>query len=88
MTITLQLPDDIALHANAGREALEALVIEGYRSGALTHYQASHLLGLSRFEFDDFLIERKIEDRAFNIEDLRQDLAAMDRLREQGLLSR
>jgi predicted HTH domain antitoxin len=88
MTITLQLPDDIAEHANAGREALEALAIEGYRSGALTHYQASHLLGLSRSEFDDFLIERKIEDHAFSIEDLKQDLAALDHLREQGILSR
>lgn len=88
MTITLVLPDDIAEHANAGREALEALATEGYRSGALTHYQVSHLLDMSRFEFDDFLIERKVEDHAFSIEDLKQDLAALDHLREQGLLSR
>jgi hypothetical protein len=44
MTITLDLPDDIAQHANAGREALEALALEGYRSGALTHHQASRLV--------------------------------------------
>jgi len=88
MTITFELPDDIAEHTNAGREALEALVIEGYRSGALSHYQASNLLGLSRFEFDDFLTERNIGDHSYSINDLKEDLAAMDHLREQGLLSR
>lgn len=54
MQITVELPDDIAQHADPGREALERLAIEGYRSGALTHHQAGQLLGLSRFEFDDF----------------------------------
>lgn len=50
--ITVELPDDVAQRPDAGRQALEALVIEGYRSGALTHHEASQLLGLSRFEFD------------------------------------
>jgi hypothetical protein len=49
MQINVELPDDIARHPDAGREALEALAIEGYRSEALTHHQASQLLGLSRF---------------------------------------
>jgi hypothetical protein len=55
MQITVELPDDIARHPDPGREALERLATEGYRSGALTHFQAGQLLGLSRFEFDDFL---------------------------------
>jgi predicted HTH domain antitoxin len=59
MQITVELPDDIAEHADPGREALEQLAIEGYRSGSLTHHQASQLLGLSRFEFDDFLKKRR-----------------------------
>jgi predicted HTH domain antitoxin len=88
MTITLQLPDDLAQHVNAGREALEALAIESYRSGALTHSQARQLLGLSRFEFDEFLLARNIEEHAYSIEDVQQDLATLDRLREQGHLAR
>ena len=88
MQITVELPDDIAQHAEPGREALERLAIEGYRSGALTHHQASHLLGLSRFEFDDFLIEREIYEHAYSIEDLHQDLADLEKLRSQGLLRR
>jgi predicted HTH domain antitoxin len=88
MQITVELPDDIAQHADPGREALERLAIEGYRSGALTHRQAGQLLGLSRLEFDDFLIERKISDHAYSIEDLRQDLADLEKLRARGLLSK
>jgi hypothetical protein len=46
------------------------------------------LLGLSRFEFDDFLIERKIYDHAFSIDDLQQDMADLEKLRAQGLLGK
>ena len=86
MQITVDLPDDIAQHADPGREALERLAIEGYRSGALTHYAASQLLGLSRFEFDDFLTAHNIYDHAYSIEDLEHDLADLEKLRAQGLL--
>ncbi len=73
MQITVQLPDDLAQHPNPGRDALEALAIEGYRSEALSHFEASQLLGLSRFEFDGFLKERHIYDHAYNEEDLAKD---------------
>jgi predicted HTH domain antitoxin len=66
----------------------EALAVEGYRCGALTHYQASQLLGLSRFEFEDFLTARNIFDHAYAIEDLESDLATLDKLRAGGLLGR
>jgi predicted HTH domain antitoxin len=88
MQITVELPDDIAQHADPGREALERLAIERYRSGALTNHQAGQLLGLSRFEFDDFLIDRKIYDHAYSIDDLEQDLAGLEKLRAQGLLGK
>jgi predicted HTH domain antitoxin len=88
MQITVELPDDIARHPDPGREALEALAVEGYRSGALTHHQAGQLLGMSRFQFDDFLIERKVCEHAFSIDDLEQDLRDLEKLREQGLLGR
>ncbi|HMC57564.1 MAG TPA: UPF0175 family protein [Candidatus Solibacter sp.] len=88
MRITVELQDDIGQHADPGREALERLAVEGYRSGALTHHQAGQLLVLSRFEFDDFLSERKIYDHAYSIEDLQRDLADLADLRVQGLLGK
>jgi predicted HTH domain antitoxin len=88
MEITVHLPDDLAEHANPGRKALEALVIEGYRAGTLPHYQASQLLGVSRFEFDAFLKYHKIEEHAYGLEDLEQDRATVRELLAKGLLRR
>jgi len=48
MKIVVELSDDLEQHADPAREALETLSIEGYRFGALTHHQASPLLGMSR----------------------------------------
>ena len=74
MEITVHLPDDLVQHPDPGREALEALAIDGYRSGALSAYQASQLLGLSRLEFEGFLKDRNIDDHAYNVQDFENDL--------------
>lgn len=81
MKITVELPDDLALRPDPGREALEALAIEGYRSAALTHYQARRLLQMSRFDFDALLKTRHVEDHAYDVEDLARDLATLERSR-------
>jgi len=88
MKITVELPDDVAQRPDAGRQALEALAIEGYRSGALTHHDASCLPQLSRFEFDALLKRRNIEDDAYDVEDLEQDLETLERLETSGLMRR
>jgi predicted HTH domain antitoxin len=88
MQINVELPDDIARRPDPGREALEALAIEGYRSGALTHYQASQLIGLSRLEFDRFLKGRNIYDHAYDGEHLEQDMETLRQLEARGLLGR
>ena len=87
MKITVELPD-VARRPDPGREALEALAIEGYRSGALSHYEASQLLRFSRFEFDAFLKARNIYDHAYNLEDFEQDLATLRDLQASGRMPR
>lgn len=78
MEITVELPNNIAEHTDPAREALEALAIAGYRSGELTAYQASRLLGFTyRFELDAFLKARSIFDHAYDVEDLESDLEAL-----------
>ena len=86
MEITVKLPDDLAQHADPGREALEALVIEGYRHGSLSPFQARQLLGISRLELENFLKERNIGELAYGVEDLNQDGETMRLLRSKGLL--
>jgi predicted HTH domain antitoxin len=75
MRITIDLAEDILRHADPAREALEAVAIEGYRSGALSGYQARTLLGLTRFEFDGF--HRNIWEHAYSQEDLERDRKAL-----------
>jgi len=88
MKITVELPDDVARRPDPGREALEALAIEGYRSGALTHYEASQLLQLSRFEFDGFLKARNIYDHAYGLKEFEEDLATLRELQASGRMPR
>jgi predicted HTH domain antitoxin len=88
MKITVELPDDVARRPDPGREALEALAIEGYRSGALTHHESGQLLQLSRLEFEALLKRRKVDDHAYDVEDLEQDLATLERLEANGPIRR
>jgi predicted HTH domain antitoxin len=81
--ITVELPNDIAERQDPQREALEALVIAGYRSGELSARQASRLLGFSyRFELDAFLKARNIFDHAYDVRDLENDLETLRALED------
>ena len=86
MVITVQLPDDLAQHSDPGREALEALAIEGYRSGALSAPQSSQLLSMGRIEFQDFLAAHGVTERHYGADELRQDFETMRRLEAEGLI--
>jgi predicted HTH domain antitoxin len=80
MQITVELPDDLAQHADPAREALEAFAIEGYRSGVLSAYQTRVLLGFdTRYEFDGFLKEHQVWDHAYSVEDLKKDAEGFER---------
>jgi predicted HTH domain antitoxin len=57
----------------SGPEAMESMVIEGYRAGTLSHALASRMLGLSRFQFDGFLKDRRIHDHAYDVADFVED---------------
>ena len=81
MNIAIEIPDDIgqALAAQPGgvsRAVLEAVAIEGYRSGAITTAQVQQMLGhKSRWDTDAFL-KRAEAYIDYTIEDLDRDLAA------------
>jgi predicted HTH domain antitoxin len=81
MQVTLDLPDDIskALEGqwpDLTRQTLEALAVEGYRTGALTESQVRRLLGLeSRFDVHAILKEHRVPLR-YTESDLEDDLKA------------
>jgi predicted HTH domain antitoxin len=82
MNVAIEIPDDIghALATQAGgasRAVLEAVAVEGYRSGAITTAQVQQMLGLrSRWETESFL--RRVEAyHDYTMEDLERDVTAI-----------
>ena len=88
MKVTIQLPEDIsaALEAqwdNVTRRSLEAIAIEGYRTGGLTEAQVRRLLELdTRFQVHALLKEHHVPLR-YTEADVEDDLSAH---RELGIL--
>lgn len=86
-TITLELPEDIAIHLSAAgenlsRAALEGFALEQYRAGNLTQGQLRRLLGFAtRLELDGFLQAHGVE-LEYGPEDLERDRKV---LRELGI---
>ena len=83
MEITLRIPDDVAKRLSAAggdlsRRAMEALALEGYRDQALTLYQISEMLGLSRVETEDFLGRRQVPLSEINEADLDREAAVFE----------
>jgi predicted HTH domain antitoxin len=67
------------------RRSLEAIAVEGYRSGALTEFQVRRLLGLkSRFQVHALLKAHNVPLQ-YTTEDVEDDLQAQ---RELGILPR
>jgi len=92
MQVTVEIPDDVArILAPQGqdpaRATLEAVAIEGYRSGALTAYQVRRLLGFeTRYELDGFLKAHNVWEHAYGLEELEQDREALQQLESEGRL--
>lgn len=78
MKIHLEIPEDLARRIAADpsgvtRAALEAVALEGVRSGKLTVSQARRLLGIqSRYEMDGFLKAHGVF-LDLTLEDVRKD---------------
>ncbi len=84
MEITINLPEDVANSflsngKNLERKVLEATAIEGYREEKLSHAQVGRMLGLNRFETDEFLKAHNVPLN-YSVEDLEQDRRTLDKL--------
>lgn len=83
MNVAVELPEEIARQLQGAwddvpRRVLEAIAVEGYRSGALMRGQVGRLLGLSYWQTEAFLKERQAY-LPYNEADLEQDRAALDK---------
>jgi predicted HTH domain antitoxin len=87
MTLTIELPNDLAKHENATREALEAIAVEAYRTDAMTRPEAAKFLGVGRLEFQNILKRHGVTKDAYGVEELLEDIATMDRLHAAGKIA-
>lgn len=83
MSVTINLPEKIEHQlkeqwGDLPRRTLEALALEGYRSGALSAGQVAEVLQLSAWETESFLHERGAE-LDYTEEDLERDVAESER---------
>ena len=83
MHVAIDLPEEIARQLTAAwgdmpRKTLEAVAVEGYRTGVLTRGQIGSLLGLSFWDTEAFLKERQAY-LSYVQSDLDQDRADLDR---------
>lgn len=92
MTITLEIPEALAGKLGAAspqelsRQALEALVLQAYRSDRIGGPQAAEVLGFSRMRFEQFLEDHHVLENAYTVQDLDRDVATLRRLRTEGVL--
>ncbi len=82
MNVAIELPEDIARQLASAwhdmpRRTLEAVAVEGYRSGALTRGQVGRLLSLSLWETEAFLKERQAY-LPYDQADLERDRRSLD----------
>lgn len=88
MTVTIQLPADISAALgerwdDVPRRSLEAIAMEGYRTGALSEGQVRRVLGVeTRFQVHAMLKEHHVPLR-YTSADLEDDLATQ---RDLGVL--
>jgi predicted HTH domain antitoxin len=80
MQLTVELPNDLAEQADPAHIALEAIAVEGFKTGALTKQQARGLLGLGRIAFEDLLKTKGEFDSFYNVDDLMNDIRTLDDL--------
>jgi len=85
-TVEISVPDALVKALGADpeelpRQTFEALVIQAYRRGQITHAQVGELLGLNRFETDAFLKDAQAF-RSCEGEEFASDLDQLRRLAE------
>ena len=88
MEITIHIPEDLARSlghesGDLSRRTLEALAIDGYRSGELTEEQVRRILGYgTRMQVHEFLKEHDVYLN-YGLEDLEQDLQTLRQVQEK-----
>jgi len=66
--------------SDLSHDAKVAYALSLFRDHRITHAQLSRLLELDRFETDSLLKKHGVTEQGLTLDDVRQDLATLDRL--------
>ncbi len=85
MAVTVQLPSDVEQRLRAqspdlDAEVTEAVVLDLFRRGRLSHYELSQVLGLDRFQTDAYLKHHNVIDGTLTMKDLDDQAQTLDRV--------
>ena len=85
MAVKIQLPDDVeqrlrAESPNLDSQATEALALDLFRKGKLSHYELPRLPGLGRFETDAYLKRHGVTEGSLTMEDLDEQAETLNRV--------
>ena len=85
MAVTIQFPSDVeqrlrAQTPNLDAEVKEAVTLDLFRKGKLSHYELSRVLGLDRFETDAYLKRHNVVEGSLTMEDLNEQTKILDRV--------
>ncbi len=83
MAVTVEFPKDLEarLRANSPNfdgDAREALSVELFRQGKLSHYELSTVLGLDRFQTNALLKRHRVTQGTLTMQDLDQQAGAVN----------
>jgi hypothetical protein len=84
MAVTFALPPEVERNlrqqlGDLDQAAKEALLLESFRRGTLSHYELSQALSLDRYETDAFLKKHEVLEGSLTSEDLELQRQALDR---------
>ena len=85
MAVTIQLPSDVeqrlrAEFSDLDAQAKEALAVELFRQGKLSHFELSKILGIDRFQTDACLKRHQVVEGSLTMEDLDEQAKTLDRV--------
>ncbi len=85
MAVTIHLPADVEQRLRAQTpdletELKEAVALDLFRRGKLSHYELSKMLGLDRFETDAYLKRHNVVEGSLTMQDLDEQARTLDRV--------
>ncbi len=85
MAVTIQFPTDVEQRLRAetpdlDAQAKEAVALDLFRKGKLSHYELSQILGLDRFETNAYLKRHNVFEGSLTMEDLDEQAETLKRV--------